>query len=84
MAFLFSGAYLSKKYNNKLLLAFVSGHIRPNLFFSYAIFCCQIYTLPNIAGTIVFLSAFVTTAAPSVSHIFAQLFRQIHTPKLDC
>ncbi|KAJ3479348.1 hypothetical protein NLI96_g9127 [Meripilus lineatus] len=37
MSFLFSGAYLSKKYNNKLLFAFI-------------------YTLPNIAGTIVFLT----------------------------
>ncbi|THH12312.1 hypothetical protein EW146_g7742 [Bondarzewia mesenterica] len=36
MAFLFSGAYLSKHYNQKLLFAFL-------------------YTLPNIAGTIVFL-----------------------------
>ncbi|ETW84549.1 major facilitator superfamily [Heterobasidion irregulare TC 32-1] len=37
MIFLFSGAYLSKRYNQKLLFAFL-------------------YTLPNIAGTIVFLS----------------------------
>lgn len=36
MIFLFSGAYLSKRYNQKLLFAFL-------------------YTLPNIAGTIVFL-----------------------------
>ncbi|KAG7449332.1 MFS general substrate transporter [Guyanagaster necrorhizus] len=36
MAFLFSAAYLSKRYNQKLLLAFL-------------------YTLPNIAGTIVFI-----------------------------
>ncbi|KAK0453737.1 major facilitator superfamily domain-containing protein [Armillaria borealis] len=36
MSFLFSAAYLSKKYNQKLLLAFL-------------------YTLPNIAGTIVFI-----------------------------
>ena len=37
MAFLFSGAWLSKRYNQKLLLAII-------------------YTLPNIIGTIVFLS----------------------------
>ena len=37
MTFLFSGAYLSKKYNQKLLLAII-------------------YTLPNIIGTIVFLT----------------------------
>ncbi|KAF8665549.1 hypothetical protein AX16_000009 [Volvariella volvacea WC 439] len=36
MLFLFSAAYLSKRYNQKLLLAFL-------------------YTLPNVAGTIVFL-----------------------------
>ncbi|KAF9008901.1 major facilitator superfamily domain-containing protein [Cyathus striatus] len=36
MAFLFSAAYISKRYDQKLLLAFI-------------------YTLPNIAGTIVFL-----------------------------
>jgi len=36
MAFLFSGAYLSKRYDQRLLLAFI-------------------YTLPNVAGTIVFL-----------------------------
>ncbi|KAF5393940.1 hypothetical protein D9757_000166 [Collybiopsis confluens] len=36
MAALFSGAYLSKRYGQKLILAFV-------------------YTLPNVAGTIVFL-----------------------------
>ncbi|KAF8897383.1 MFS general substrate transporter [Infundibulicybe gibba] len=36
MAFLFSAAYLSKQYNQKLVLAFI-------------------YTLPNVAGTIVFL-----------------------------
>jgi len=36
MVFLFSAAYLSSRYNQKLLLAFI-------------------YTLPNIAGTIVFL-----------------------------
>ncbi|KAF4619425.1 hypothetical protein D9613_005508 [Agrocybe pediades] len=36
MAFLFSAAYLSKRYNQRLLLAFI-------------------YTLPNVAGTIVFL-----------------------------
>ena len=37
MIFLFSGAYLSKRYNQKLILAII-------------------YTLPNIIGTIVFLS----------------------------
>ncbi|PFH53691.1 hypothetical protein AMATHDRAFT_73131 [Amanita thiersii Skay4041] len=37
MIFLFSAAYLSKRYDQRLLLAFI-------------------YTLPNIAGTIVFLS----------------------------
>lgn len=37
MAFLFSGAWLSTRYNQKLLFAFL-------------------YTLPNIAGTIVFLT----------------------------
>jgi len=36
MAFLFSAAYLSKRYNQRLILEFI-------------------YTLPNIAGTIVFL-----------------------------
>ncbi|KAF8076228.1 MFS general substrate transporter [Lyophyllum atratum] len=36
MIFLFSAAYLSKRYNQKLLLAFI-------------------YTLPNVAGTVVFL-----------------------------
>ncbi|KAI0641737.1 MFS general substrate transporter [Trametes meyenii] len=36
MTFLFSAAFLSKRYNNKLLFAFL-------------------YTLPNVAGTIVFL-----------------------------
>ncbi|KAL0949647.1 hypothetical protein HGRIS_009691 [Hohenbuehelia grisea] len=36
MLFLFSAAYLSKRYNQKLLLAFL-------------------YTLPNVAGTIVFI-----------------------------
>ncbi|KAK0206651.1 major facilitator superfamily domain-containing protein [Desarmillaria ectypa] len=36
MSFLFSAAYLSKRYNQKLLLAFL-------------------YTLPNVAGTIVFI-----------------------------
>ncbi|CAA7259541.1 unnamed protein product [Cyclocybe aegerita] len=36
MLFLFSAAYLSKQYNQRLLLAFI-------------------YTLPNVAGTIVFL-----------------------------
>ncbi|KAJ3790514.1 major facilitator superfamily domain-containing protein [Lentinula aff. detonsa] len=42
MAALFSGAYLSKRYGQKLVLAFV-------------------YTLPNIAGTIVFLSVPTTS-----------------------
>ena len=37
MAFLFSGAWLSGKFNQKLLLAII-------------------YTLPNIIGTVVFLS----------------------------
>ncbi|KAI0709755.1 major facilitator superfamily domain-containing protein [Earliella scabrosa] len=37
MSFLFSGAYLSKRYNQKILLAIV-------------------YTLPNVIGTIVFLT----------------------------
>ncbi|KAJ3517545.1 hypothetical protein NLJ89_g435 [Agrocybe chaxingu] len=37
MLFLFSAAYLSKQYNQRLFLAFI-------------------YTLPNVAGTIVFLS----------------------------
>ncbi|KAI0321867.1 MFS general substrate transporter [Amylostereum chailletii] len=37
MSFLFSAAYLSKRYNQKLLFAFI-------------------YTLPNVAGTIVFLT----------------------------
>ncbi|KAL0581994.1 hypothetical protein V5O48_000052 [Marasmius crinis-equi] len=36
MAFLFSAAYLSKRFNQRLILAFI-------------------YTLPNVAGTIVFL-----------------------------
>ena len=37
MFFLFSGAYLSKRFNQKILLAII-------------------YTLPNIIGTIVFLT----------------------------
>ncbi|KAI0796497.1 MFS general substrate transporter [Abortiporus biennis] len=51
MSFLFSGAYLSKRYNNKLLLAFI-------------------YTLPNIAGTIVFLTV-PTTAHTKVGLLIA-------------
>ncbi|KAK1236684.1 hypothetical protein PQX77_000040 [Marasmius sp. AFHP31] len=41
MSFLFSAAYLSKRYNQRLILAFI-------------------YTLPNVAGTIVFLTVLVT------------------------
>ena len=45
MTFLFSGAYLSKKYNQKIILAII-------------------YTLPNIIGTIVFLSESSSSVHP--------------------
>ncbi|KAK7695578.1 hypothetical protein QCA50_000214 [Cerrena zonata] len=51
MTFLFSAAWLSKRYNNKLLFAFI-------------------YTLPNIAGTIVFLTV-LTNAHTKVGLLIA-------------
>ncbi|KAJ3741325.1 major facilitator superfamily domain-containing protein [Lentinula detonsa] len=60
MAALFSGAYLSKRYGQKLVLAFVStGQFNSEIrnINSHI----QVYTLPNIAGTIVFLSVPTTS-----------------------
>jgi hypothetical protein len=54
MAFLFSAAWLSKKLDQKLLLAFVSQ--LPHSWRTNPMDGFKIYTLPNIAGTIVFLS----------------------------
>ncbi|KAH8106299.1 MFS general substrate transporter [Cristinia sonorae] len=51
MSFLFSAAYLSKRYNNKLIFAFL-------------------FTLPNVAGTIVFLTV-PTTASTKVGLLLA-------------
>ncbi|KAJ3864880.1 major facilitator superfamily domain-containing protein [Lentinula novae-zelandiae] len=57
MTALFSGAYLSKRYGQKLVLAFI-------------------YTLPNIAGTIVFLSV-PTTSETKVGLLIAFYCTQV-------
>ncbi|KAJ3723152.1 major facilitator superfamily domain-containing protein [Lentinula raphanica] len=57
MAALFSGAYLSKRYGQKLVLAFI-------------------YTLPNIAGTIVFLCV-PTTSETKVGLLIAFYCTQV-------
>ncbi|KAJ3890582.1 major facilitator superfamily domain-containing protein [Lentinula edodes] len=57
MTALFSGAYLSKRYGQKLVLAFI-------------------YTLPNIAGTIVFLSV-PTTSETEVGLLIAFYCTQV-------
>ncbi|KAJ3808779.1 major facilitator superfamily domain-containing protein [Lentinula aff. lateritia] len=57
MTALFSGAYLSKRYGQKLVLAFI-------------------YTLPNIAGTIVFLSV-PTTSETKIGLLIAFYCTQV-------
>ncbi|KIK65420.1 hypothetical protein GYMLUDRAFT_239956 [Collybiopsis luxurians FD-317 M1] len=58
MAALFSGAYLSKRYGQKLVLAFI-------------------YTLPNIAGTIVFVVSVPTTSETKVGLLIAFYCTQV-------
>ena len=83
MTFLFSAAYLSKRYNNKLLFAFVSAS--PDTALLLHLTCLQLYTLPNIAGTIVFLSKLPTNAMV-IYHTehHAQRSQRPHTRRLGC
>jgi hypothetical protein len=56
MLFLFSAAGLSRKYGQRLLLGFVSVEYSINFTTGFDNSTHQIFTLPNVAGTIVFLS----------------------------
>lgn len=62
MVFLFSAAGLSRRYGQRLVFAFVSVGYSTKVVAVLKSSTYQIYTLPNVAGTIVFL------AVPTTPH----------------